>query len=225
MTFRGVKSFGAAAERPRVARSGLARAGPVRLSDPMQAPPSTRFAPPATPAVAAGALPPLARFVARDLVWRRVHWLGRRYELRAGEEVVARLAIPRFLHRRAEGETAEGRWIHRVHGWARTRVEVLADEGADPIAEFRSGWLDRAGSLRFRDGREFAWVPEGWIRPTWCFLDPRGVELVAMRSRLGFRGLGGDVVIQASAREAPELGLLVTLGWFVLVLQARRSAS
>src|SRR5690242_14181640 len=94
-----------------------------------------------------------------ELRWEKPKWLKRRYELRAGDEIVAMLV--RSGGSGALGEWSGGRYRFIQKGWFNPRVLVGGDPFTDqgmPLATFTR----RGGVLTLNDGRMLLWVKPGF---------------------------------------------------------------
>ncbi len=150
------------------------------------------------------------------LVWATNFW-GRRHELRAGDEVVARLRMVGFLPRRAIAETAEGQWTLARLGWLFSGAEIRSGQGLR-VARFDRGWI-LSGAVELERGPRLHWRLLRILPAQWGFLDDDGDVLIRFRS--DFRPFRGRVTIEPRARTLESLSALVLLGWF-LALAARR---
>src|SRR5689334_16162178 len=91
----------------------------------------------------------------RELQWVHPNLLGAEYELRAGEEVLARLHWKGALTSRALAETADGSWAIERKGISQTTTVLALDTGKE-LATITRGISGQA-TLLFADGREYRW--------------------------------------------------------------------
>jgi hypothetical protein len=149
----------------------------------------------------------------QELAWTQTGYCHGEYELQAGDEVVA------TLHWRggslAIAETADGCWSFELPGFRRSRVSIRTAGSGTEIAVFRSSWTG-GGTLELAGGRLFHWSATNLWRSRWVWLKADGTALVSLRSRQRLK-LSGLVERSQAAAALPEFGLLVTLGWYLLV--------
>ena len=137
------------------------------------------------------------------------------FELRAGDEVVGRLQLGD--KQRGDGDAANERWTFRREGFLRQRVTVRVPGSDANVAIFHVSWkkggileLDRGRWMRLR-------LPSLW-RWKWTWADMYGRPLVHLENGLFMRD--GQVTIEPDAAAAPDVPLLVVLGWYLLVVWA-----
>ncbi len=157
----------------------------------------------------------------QELAWTQTGYYHGEYELQAGDEVVATL--------RWRGgslgiaETADGVWSFKRPGLRRSRVSIRRAGSGTEIAVFSSSWIG-GGTLELVGGRLFYWSATNLWRSRWVWREANGTELVSLRSRQRIR-LSGQVEWSQAAAALPELDLLVTLGWYLLVMRAQDSTT
>jgi hypothetical protein len=154
-----------------------------------------------------------------ELRWIKPKRSQRRFELHAGEAVVATLTWTR-------GASAIGRWADEQYrfgrqGWFRQRVLVHEGDGDasgvpdEPIATF----AQRGGTLTFSDGRTFLWQkPKRWTNER-VWVDSAGAVLARFSPANGQTTV--TLASEPQVARAPELPLLVLLGQYLLVLAAQ----
>jgi hypothetical protein len=147
-----------------------------------------------------------------ELLWVKPKWSRLRFELRAGDEVVATLEWTRGS--RALARWGDFQYQFSRQGWLRPRILVrsaAATDAAEPIATF----LPRGGTLTLPDGRPFVWKKPKRLTREQIWVDDAATELVrfhpAKRSTV-------EVTVQPEAAQQPELPLLILLGQCLIVL-------
>jgi len=151
----------------------------------------------------------------RELNWTQTDFRGREYELRAGDEVVAKLR--RHGGSLAVAETAEGRWSFERPVWRRSRVSVRDLGTGTDIATFRYGWTGD-GTLEMSWGGRFQWTAANFWRSRWEWRRADGTSLARFKSRQGLAKIEGRVEIEQTAPD-----LLVLLGWYLVMMRPRDS--
>jgi hypothetical protein len=155
------------------------------------------------------------------LAWTQTDYCHGEYKLRAGDETVATLCWREGSL--AIAETADGRWSFERPGFRRSRVSIRIAGFGTEIAVFSSSWIG-GGTLELVGGRLFYWSATNLWRSRWVWREADGKELVRFRSRQRLR-LSGLVERSQSAATLPELDLLVTLGWYLLVMRLQDSTT
>ena len=148
-------------------------------------------------------------------------WVGPQGPERAERPVRAeatgteRVAILRWQRgAQAVAEAAPGRWTFRRAGFWHPRVIVSLAGSDRAVAVFTARWTG-TGTLELSAGRQVHWS----AAHAWQADD--GTPLVAFTSRQGLITLEGTVALTPFAVGAPDLALLVLLGWYLVVLQVR----
>lgn len=170
-----------------------------------------------------GALMPWAE---ADLCWEECKEQAlANYELRSGEEVVARLRFRDPAGLVAIGEAAGGAWSLTDEGMVRPRIRIrsLADQGT--LAVYKSRLPGLPGSLEFPDGRQLCWRRLGLRVAAHRFEDAQGTPVVVVRCRCkrswlsGPRVTKGLVEVESHAYGIADLIPLLMLAWYLIVVQ------
>ncbi|MGH2485266.1 MAG: hypothetical protein ACRDHE_04550 [Ktedonobacterales bacterium] len=141
---------------------------------------------------------------------------SRRFELRAGNDVVASLEWTGSSIAWARGEWGETAYRFNRAGWLRQRVFVRAESAGgagSPLATY----VSRTGKLTFADGRTLLWTKPKRLTNDHIWVDASGGTVARFSPSRGATTL----TVSPSAAEQPEARLLALLGQFLLVLAAR----
>ena len=141
-----------------------------------------------------------------ELQWVHPHLLKSEYELRAGDEVFARISVKGALNSQVSVETAESHWMIERKGLHQTIRVLLPDTGA-VLATIKHTGSDRA-TLDFPDGRKYRWQRSSFWHDVWTWLDIEGLPLLHLKG-------GKHIQLEPAALGLPELALLITLGWYL----------
>jgi len=163
----------------------------------------------------------LAEVVGQELRWTRPSARRRYDELRSGEEPVATLQWKKGSL--AVAEVATARWTFKRQGFWRQRVTVRREGSDADIAGFDLGWFG-GGTLDPGGGRRFRWGSANFWRSSWQWSAEDGTPLVRFVGQQRWTRLEGVVEVEGAAAELPDLPLLVTLGWYLLVMTANEEA-
>lgn len=164
----------------------------------------------------------IREFAGQPLLWVQPRAMKQHFELRCGDEVLAVMQWQSSWRSGATAETAEGSWFYKRQGLRQVMIE--SNEADLPIPAFSYRWMNSA-TLDFPDGHTYLWKRGGFwtIKRTWTTTD--GVSLVAFKTKYGFMKTGGEAAIAPFAASLPELPLLMTLGWYLMVTEMRAAAT
>lgn len=166
----------------------------------------------------------IREFAGKPLLWVQPRAMKQQFELRCGDEVLAVMRWASSWRSSATAETAEGSWSFKRHGF-RQQVVIESTWGDSMPPTLQRRWTGSA-TLTFPDGRlRYLWKRSGFwsIKRAWTTMD--GMPLLSFKMRPGFLKTGGEVEIQPIAADLPELALLVTLGWYLVIMETRDAAA
>lgn len=183
----------------------------------------------------------------RELFWRQPSAMKSAYELRAGEETLATLTWRSMGGSLATARTAEGAWTFKRSGFWQQRVTARPLDSEREVATFKPEWTGN-GTLTLEGGRVYRWVSTGFWRQRSTWQGAHEAEIVGFSDASGFK-TEGKVELSVVAAALPEtaqlddlysplapealappsaplaeLPLLVTLGWYLIVLAAQDAA-
>ena len=167
--------------------------------------------------------------VGRELVWRQPEALVNRWELSAGPTLLGVLEYSGWWEDRAELHLADQVWEFYRRGLFKPRVEISQPGRAVQPLFFEPGWLWK-GTLRTLSGETLTWGSDNVWGTQWSFMDPGGYPLVAFMAGSGnfslrdFFRTQARVRISASAAPRDDLGMLLGLGWYFLILLSQRQS-
>jgi hypothetical protein len=167
---------------------------------------------------------PFAEALEREWAWKRPGMWRRRFELRAGGELLAVLESRAPLGATLWGQTAGGEWQVRHMGLLRGWVRVTPAGGGDAVAEFHPRWFG-AGDVTTRGGQALRWHRADFWGRRWEMVDSGGLMRLAFERGPGFLNPDTFVRLSPAARADPELEPLVLLGFYILLLMVRQAQS
>ena len=148
--------------------------------------------------------------------WIRIAPDRNAFELRAGDAIVAELSWPSSAGSLAHVGTSRGTWTLKRGGFLQPHVTVRDAEGREVArlqAHLTGGIVEIGGGLRYRLRRA------GILVPSWQVFGPTGPALVHLEPVSERRHLeGGLVQVEEGFLRSPDLGLLVVLAWYFIVL-------
>lgn len=154
----------------------------------------------------------------QELMWTPSKAAKKSYELCAGEEVVGTLSWQRGSL--AAADIADNRWTFKREGFWHPRVTIRVAGSETDSAIFRPGWSG-AGALELTPTRHIKWSAANMWHSQWDWQETDGRPLVHFKSHQGWTKQTGTVDIDPAAVALSELPLLVSLGWYLLVLLAQ----
>jgi hypothetical protein len=152
----------------------------------------------------------------KELQWVQPGLLKMYYELRAGDERVATLRFRSTYGTFATAESADGCWTFKRVGFWQTRVSIRPCGASHETAVFKNDTWSGGGTVEFPDGRRVLANTNFW-QTNYEFMTEAGEALVEFRAG-GWIRLSAQVEVDPKAATLAELPLLVTLGWYLVVM-------
>ncbi|MGQ9918445.1 MAG: hypothetical protein ACUVS7_13585 [Bryobacteraceae bacterium] len=150
------------------------------------------------------------------LVWKQSATTQRRYELRAGDNVVAELDFLKAFGTLARGRAATGAWTFKRTGFLSPIVTARREGESEDCAFYHPNFSASQGQLRLGSGEAFEFRLAGiWTRSA-ILIDNDRREVFRVHLK-GEPQAGATVEVRLA--ETPGLELLLLLCWHVLVLQ------
>jgi hypothetical protein len=155
-------------------------------------------------------------YMGQELRWVHPHLRRRKYELRAGDEVLARISYTGALSSRVRAETAAGLWTFGRTGLRQAITIQELDTDTEPATVKRG--MNGQATLLFPDEREYRWQCSSFWQDAWTWLNDECTPLLYLKR-------GTYVHLEAAARDLTELALLATLAWYLHRQQEEEAAS
>lgn len=151
-----------------------------------------------------------------QLAWKQSPAQPRRYELRAGEDLIAELDFLKAFGTLARGRAGERSWTFQRAGFLSPIVTARVEGAAEDCAVYHPNFSASQGQLRLASGASYEFRLAGvWSRQA-LLVDNERREVFRIHLK-GDPALGSTVEVRLPA--APEIELLLLLAWYVLVLQ------
>ena len=131
--------------------------------------------------------------IGQELRWVHPHLRRREYELRAGDEVLARISYTGALSSQVRAETAAGLWMFGRTG-LRQVITILALDAHTEPASVKRGMSGQA-TLLFPDGHEYRWQCSNFWHDGWLWRNFEGTPLLHLKR-------GAQVQLEQAARPA-----------------------
>lgn len=159
----------------------------------------------------------------RPLRWTRPSMLTRQYELVSGSEVVGGLKWESMFGSLATAETAEGDWTFKRAGFVSPRVTVRRPGSEEDLAVLRVGF--KGDGLLHGPGRtNYQWQRTSFWRPEFAFATETGRLLISFDPDFSLLKHAATVKLEPEALPLEDLPLLVTLGWYLMLLLSEEAA-
>jgi hypothetical protein len=151
-----------------------------------------------------------------QLTWVQPTALTRAYELKTNDEVAGSLEFHNVSGSLATARVGTHCWTFKRVGFFQTRVVVRACGASPDMAVFRpQTWLG-GGTLETIDGKRILVDTSFWKSVLRFTLDSG--ETLASLETSGVFHLTGTIQINPASRELEELPLLLSLGWYLVVM-------
>jgi len=157
-----------------------------------------------------------------NLSWQQPRAFKAEYELRAGDELLAKLWSPSSFSATMGAEIGASQFSLMAEGFFRKRIAVREVGAVGVAAYFQKGGFE--GELALADGRGYRWKMMRFWSSRWAFVDDSDRPLVSFQARSQLFRAGCDVEIDPGALTLAELPILVILGWYLL-LQLREDSA
>lgn len=151
-----------------------------------------------------------------QLEWVQPALLKMRYELRTGDELVAKVDFRSAWGSFATAESADGCWTFKRAGFLQTRATIRACGSDTEIAAFRNNTWSGGGTLTLADGRQFLLTTNLW-QTQLDVQSASGEVLVHLHTR-GVWKTSASVDITTVGRQTPEASWIVLFAWYVIVM-------
>jgi hypothetical protein len=162
-------------------------------------------------------------FAGQPLLWVQPKVRKQQFELQCGDEVLAVMRWPSNWRTGAKVETAEESWSFKRQGF-RQQVTIATSREDAVVPALQRSWLGKA-TLSFPDGHTYLWKRTSFWGLKRVWMTAEGMPLLSLKARSGFLKMGSEVEIDALAATLPELPLLVTLGWYLAIMEMRDASA
>jgi hypothetical protein len=159
------------------------------------------------------------------LSWHQPKLLQRAYELQDGAQRIGTLTFVKSGGSLAEASVGADHWTFKRVGFFRTRLTVRKRGEDVDLAVYHPGGFGSEGNLEFASGQSYKWVHANFWASTWQFVDRSGDVIIAFKPGSDERNWSSMFKYQAfveinpAACQLDEMPLLVSLGWYLMILQ------
>ena len=149
-----------------------------------------------------------------QLRWRQPAAFARRYELHGASGPVARLEFLKKAGPLATAQLLNAHWNFERQGQAFSRTLIRDTTGAR-IGEYRPNPFGTRGRLTLADASAYNLAATNKWNTDWQWLNDHGDGLLGFRFKSGIPN-AAEVFLGDPSQ--PDLGLLVTFGFYLLIL-------
>jgi hypothetical protein len=165
---------------------------------------------------------PLSDAGERELYWMQPT-MKRSFELRAGDDLFATLKFETAVGSLATAESASATWTFKRGGVFKPRVTVRVQGTEQNLAVYHLKWGSAEGVLEFADGETYVWQLANFWATRYQIVGAEGNPLISYTSKIdNASDLLKDqarIEMAPEARDKDKLALLLSIGWYLIVLQ------
>lgn len=165
------------------------------------------------------ALEPFSDAPTKTWQWRKVQAAKRTFALRSDDTLLAGLRFEKSSGSLATADTAQGRLSFKRTGVFKVRMTVWRAGTAEELGVFTPKWHDWGGGLELAGGRRFSWRGVSMWSTGFEWASEDGTVLLRLEHSSKSK-TEADVTLAPEGLAEPELPLLVTFGYYLLVLMA-----
>lgn len=174
---------------------------------------------------------PIQHLAGQYLYWTQPPLFAMEYQLHDAEHIqsLATLKWKSQLKMQASITIGERAWNFDLKGFFNRRIEIREGEDTEGTltGTFKPGW-NYHGTLTLADGRMFKWKNANMWNTEWKWttMDDGDLMKFSPDTKLS-RMTRSEAKIELSpaAADFPEVGLLATLGWYMMLVQNIEAAS
>jgi hypothetical protein len=158
------------------------------------------------------------------LRWEQPKWTQRFHRLISGEVTYATLEWPQAFRSIGLSRSREGGYTFKRGGFLHPYVTVRRQEFESDLAKLELDWKGN-GELVFTNAQRFKFIRSGLMRFDYEVRDHYGTPLFSLsKEGMTFKH-SGEVFLRPAGLAHREIGLLITLCWYLAVLASEDSAA
>jgi hypothetical protein len=165
----------------------------------------------------------IANLSQQSMKWTQPSMLKMAYELRSDNELVATLTFRNSWGTPATAESGDGCWTFKRVGFWQNRSAVRRCDSDFDLAIFKNNTWTNGGTLEFSEGSQFKATTNFWMT-NYEFQSNTEDTLVRFKYGGVFK-LSSELEITPAASDLEQLPVLVTFGWYLVVMLYMDSAS
>lgn len=164
------------------------------------------------------ALEPFSAARTKTWQWRKVQAARRTFALRSDDTLLAGLRFEKPSGSLATADTAQGRLSFKRTGVFKVRMTIRRAGSEEEIGVYTPKW-DWGGGLELAGGRRFSWRSVSMWSTRFEWASDDGTVLLRLEPSSKAK-TEADLTVTPEGLAEPELPLLVTFGYYLLVLMA-----
>ncbi|MEX2115618.1 MAG: hypothetical protein WEB37_01925 [Bacteroidota bacterium] len=141
------------------------------------------------------------------------------YEVRSGDEVVGTIRFLQILSRRAEAESADGRWIIEDKGFFRQKLSVSRADDQKPVADYVFRAFGQ-NTIRLSETRILRFKRDFWKRE-YSLTTDMNMPLLKLKEYVRFKG-EFEIILDRRAETTEEFPWLFFLVVYIAISNRRR---
>ena len=159
---------------------------------------------------------PFKKAAGVDLDWKSGGLFSREYALVGGEQVFATLKFGAV----ATAKTAQESWTFKRRGFLPAYVSARVAGTETEVARIPLAF-GGSGTLALKAGRKYEWADVGFWNGKWRFIGATGKVAVLLEPCPSLFKTDYRVVMEDCTH--PDMPLLVTIGWYMVLLRQQQS--
>ena len=165
------------------------------------------------------------------LFWEQPKAFQSRFLLIAGDDIYGELDFSSGFSTSAQAVSIEDRWIYKRVGLLSTRVIIRRAGSESDLAVYSPRWSGTAGEIRFTTGEQYQWRVDNFWASKYVLSGDDGLVMITYLSGSRDRKLSNifkqqaQVVIASEAWQLSYLPILISLGWYLVILHIEDSSA
>ena len=156
--------------------------------------------------------------------WEQLKWGHRYHELRSGETIYAKLEWTQAFGSMARSSSCEGVFTFKRGGFLHPYITIYREGFAVEAGRMNMEWRG-SGELVFSSIQRFRFDRKGFASYDYEVKDQRGDLLFDLRKHWGAFKHHGEVNITVKGLACRELGMLLSLCWYLAVISEEDTAA
>lgn len=160
---------------------------------------------------------PLDAHAPTALEWVQRSAFGRYYELKGGDSVYAAIEFVKRFGSLAEARASSGMWTYKRRGMMSPVVSARVPGSEADVALYKPNWSSSKGEMTLAGGEKLQFRSESFWGSDWVLSDGAGQALMLFHTH-GVIKHNARVSLEPAGRGRPDVALLVTFCWYLLLL-------
>jgi hypothetical protein len=167
---------------------------------------------------------PIDAHTPSSLEWKQQSAFGRYYELKGGDTVYAAIEFVKRFGSLAEAHTAAGGWTFKRRGMMSPVVSARLKGSESDVIVYKPNWSASKGEMILAGGEVLQFKSESFWGKDWVLSSADAQPLLRFSTK-GMVKHEAGVTVELPGRARPDLALLLTFCWYLLLLYQQDSAA